>query len=267
MGGFARRMSFWNAFARKYPGIPSLRLDGGSVFSSGAAEAPVVNRWMLDGTFRSNLDALNLTAWDLPVWQEMGDLAAAGQIPKEHLKLPLVSANVTPRVPNFPAIQRYLIKEYILADGKRIRVGITGLLFDPEERISRKDFQIQDPQAAARQVMEEIKDKTDYRIVLTEMDMGRTISLAVLVPNINLVVVAHNYEAISEPQEVGDTLVVVPVNEGRMTGEVRLAPTAGSAKLSFHTRFVPLDRTVPDDPAMGEIVRKAQLDLDNFRKR
>ena len=267
MGGFARRMSFWNAFARKYPGIPSLRLDGGSVFSSGAAEAPVVNRWMLDGTFRSNLDALNLTAWDLPVWQEMGDLAAAGQIPKEQLKLPLVSANVTPQVPNFPAVQRYLIKEYTLADGKRIRVGITGLLVDPEERISRKEFQIQDPQVAARQVMEEIKDKTDYRIVLTEMNMGKAISLAVLVPNIHLVVVAHNYEAISEPQEVGETLVVVPVNEGRMTGEIRLAPAAGSGKMNFFTRFVPLDRTVPDDPAMGEIVRKAQLDLDNFRKR
>lgn len=268
MGGFARRMSYWNAFAKKYPGIPSLRVDGGSIFNSGVAEAPIVHRWMLEGTYKSNLDALNLSAWDLPVWQEIVDLASAGQIAKEYLNIPLVSANVKAKVPNFPPIQRYLIKEYSLdpaAGGKRIRVGITGLLSDPHERISRREFQIQDPTAAARQVVEEIRDKTDYRIVLTDMDLGKTISLAVLVPGVNLIVVAHNYESISEPQKVGDTLVVIPVNEGRMLSEVRLVYGAGSEEPEFHARFVSLDRTVPDDPVMGELVRQAQLQVDSFR--
>src|SRR5438093_9769474 len=112
MGGFARRMSYWNAFAQRYPGMPCLRLDAGSIFNAGVAEAPVVNRWMLEGTYKSKLDALNLSAWDLPLWQEMGDLASIGQIPKEFVNLSLVSGNVTAKVPNFPAIQRYVIKEY-----------------------------------------------------------------------------------------------------------------------------------------------------------
>jgi len=83
MGGFARRMSYFNAFARKYPSRPYLRLDGGSIFNQGVVEAPVLNRWMLEGTYRSNLDGINLSAWDVPVWQELADLAAAGQIPKD----------------------------------------------------------------------------------------------------------------------------------------------------------------------------------------
>src|SRR5206468_11418664 len=170
----------------------------------------------LEGTSRSGLHAVNLSAWDLPVWQEMADLAAAGQIPKEFLDIPLVSANAKAKIQNFPGVQRYLIQAVNLPGDRRIRVGITGLLFDPEERISRREFQIQEPQAAARQVIEEMRDKTDYRIVMTDMDLGKAISLAVLVPDINLILVAHNYEAVSEPQQVGGTLIVIPVNEGRM---------------------------------------------------
>ncbi len=266
MGGFARRMSYWNAFAKKFPAVPLLRLDGGSIFSNGVAEAPILNRWTLEGTYRSGLQAINLTAWDLPVWQEIADLAAVGEIPKEFLTIPLVSANVASKIRNFPTIQRYVIRELPLPGGRSVRVGITGLLYDPEERISRREFQIQDAQSAARKVIEEMRDRTDYRIVLTDTDIGKAISLAVVVPDINLILVAHNYEAISEPQQVGETLVVIPVNEGRMFSEVRLNFGADPGKAEFQTRFVPLDRTVPDDPAIGELIRKAGTQLENFRK-
>lgn len=269
MGGFARRMSYWNAFSRKYPKTPTVRVDGGSIFNTGVVDAPVVNRWMLEGVHKSNLDALNLSAWDVPVWQEMSDLVSAGQIPKEYLNLSLVSANVTAKVPNFPAIQRYVIKQFGFAPNpqeKRIRIGITGLLHDPEERISRREFQIEDPQIAVRRVLEEIKDKTDYRIVLTDMNIGKSISLAVLIPGIDLIVVAHNYEAVSEPQVIGDTLVVIPVNEGKVLGEVRLKIGQGAEKKEAQARWIPLDRTVPDDPALGALLRKAQAEVDAIRK-
>lgn len=268
MGGFARRMSYWNAFAKKYPSIPALRLDGGSVFSSGAAEAPVVNKWMLEGTYKSRLDAVNLSAWDLSVWQELADLASAGQVPKEHLNVPLISANVSPKVPNFPTVQRYVIREFDLGAGaprQKLRVGVTGILFDPEERISRREFQIQDPVVAVRRVIDEMRSSTDYRVVLTDMDIGKAISLAIVVPSIHLLGVSHNYDLISEPHQVGDSLIVLPVNEGRMISEVRVVLAAGSEKVTFESRFVPLDRTVPDETAMGQLVRQAQSDLDKFR--
>jgi 2',3'-cyclic-nucleotide 2'-phosphodiesterase (5'-nucleotidase family) len=268
MGGFARRMSFWNAFARKYPERFSLRLDGGSIFDSGSAQASLVNRWILEGTLRSNLGALNLSAWDLPVWRLMADLTAAGQLSKELLNIALVSANVKAKVTSFPQVQRYVIKEFGLdsnAGSKSFRIGITGLLFDPQERISRQDFEILDYQQAAREVMAEIAGRTDYRVVLTDMDLGKAISLAIQVPGINLILVAHNYEAASEPQQVGDTLIVTSVNEGRAISEVRL--NVGKAgKVDSRNRLVPLDKTVPDDPILGELVRKAQAQLHELRK-
>jgi 2',3'-cyclic-nucleotide 2'-phosphodiesterase (5'-nucleotidase family) len=268
MGGFARRMSYFNAFAKKYPSRPYLRLDGGSIFNQGVVEAPVLNRWMLEGTYRSNLDGINLSAWDVPVWQELADLAAAGQIPKEYLEVPLVSANVKPKVANYPLVQRYIIKEYPVDSkiGKRVRIGITGLLIDLEERISRQDFQIDDPVQAAKQVFEELQGKVDYRIILTDMDLGRAVSLAVAVPKINIILIAHDYAAISEPQQVGDTLLVIPVNEGRMVSEVRLNISPKSDAIDVQARFVQLDRTVPDDPAMAELVRKAQAAIDDLKK-
>jgi 2',3'-cyclic-nucleotide 2'-phosphodiesterase (5'-nucleotidase family) len=269
MGGFARRMSFWNAFERKYPERFSLRLDGGSIFDSGSAEASLVNRWILEGTLGSKLDAVNLSAWDLPIWRLMADLTAADQLPKELLNIALVSANVKAKVPNFPQVQRYVIKEFNVdsnAGSKGFRIGITGLLFDPQERISRQDFEVLDYQQAAREVMAEITSRTDYRVILTDMDLGKAISLAIQVPRINLILVAHNYEGASEPQQVGDTLIATSINEGRGINEVRL--NVGKAgKVDTQSRFVPLDKTVPDDPILGELVRKAQAELDKVRKK
>lgn len=269
MGGFARRMSYWNAFARKYPGRQTLRLDGGALFSVGAVESPAVNRWVLEGTRRSNLDAISLNAWDLPAWQELADLAEAGALPRGSLDLTLVSANVVPKLARFPAVRRSVIREIPLdtRSARMVRVGITGLLHDREERISRADFTVEDPAAAARAVIRELASKTDYRIVMTDMDLGRAISLAIAVPGINLLVVSHNYAVLQEAQQVGDTLIAVPANEGRMLSEVRMALRGGSGEVQVEARFVPLDATVPDDPAMAELIRRAQQDVDASRRR
>jgi 2',3'-cyclic-nucleotide 2'-phosphodiesterase (5'-nucleotidase family) len=260
MGGFARRTSYWKAFARKYPGKPFLRLDGGAVFSRGAADSAVVNRWMLLGTYLSKLDAINLDPWDLSAWQELGDLAVSGKAVRKLLDLPLVTANVVPKAPNFPAVKRSIIKAIELGPpaGGKYRIGISGLLHDPEGRIPRADFQVQDPTAAAREVVAELLPKTDFRIFMTNMDLGSALSLAIAVPGINLLVVTHNYEEMSEPQQVGETLIAIPVNEGRMLSEIRLAIPPGSDKVQAEARFVPLDRTVPDDPAMVDLIRRAQ---------
>jgi hypothetical protein len=140
----------------------------------------------------------------------------------------------------------------------KYRVGISGVLDDPENRIPPSEFEIQDPTAAARDVIAELLPKTDFRILMTNMDLGSALSLAIAVPGINLIVVTHNYESLSEPQQIDDTLVVIPINEGRMLSEVRLAVTAGSDNVQAEARFVPLDRTVPDDPGMADLIRRAQ---------
>jgi hypothetical protein len=261
-------MSYWNAFAKKYPSRALLRLDGGSIFIRGTATAPIVNRYMLEGTFRSNLDAVNVSAWDLPVWQEMGDMAAAGMVSRDFLKVPLVSANLSTKLANFPAIQRYIIKEFQVDPkaGKSLRVAITGLLSDPEERISRQDFQIQKSQDAARQIMSELSGKSDFVIILTDMDLGQAISLAVLVPGIHMIIVAHDYSAPTDPQQVGDTLVLGPINEGRMLTEVRMTVKSGSQNAEIESHTVPLDRTVPNDPVLGELIRRAQAELEKAQK-
>ena len=260
MGGFARRTSYWKAFARKYPGRPLVRLDGGALYSSGGADSQIINRWMLLGTYLSKLDAINLDPWDLSAWLELGARATSGKAVRKLLDLPIVSANVVPKDPNFPAVRRSIIKEVVLGPPARekYRIGISGVVHDPENRISPAEFEVQDPAAAAREVIAELLPKTDFRILMTNMDLGSALSLAIAVPGINLIVVTHNYESLSEPQQIDNTLVVIPINEGRMLSEVRLAVTAGSDNVQAEARFVPLDRTVPDDPGMADLVRRAR---------
>jgi 2',3'-cyclic-nucleotide 2'-phosphodiesterase (5'-nucleotidase family) len=261
-------MSYWKAFAAKYPSHPLLRIDGGSIFEKGTATSPIVNRYVLEGVYRSNLDALGMSASDVPVWQEMSDLAEAGLVSRDYLKLPLVSANLTAKVSNFPAMQRYILKEFNVDPkaGKPLRVGITALVSDPEERISPKEFQVQKPEEAARQVLNELKGKADYVIVLTDMGLGEAITLAVEVPGIHMIVVSHNYEVAIDAQQVGDTLIVGPINQGRMLSEVRLNIKSGTQRLEIESHVVPLDRTVPDDPVLGELVRKGKAEVDKAQK-
>jgi hypothetical protein len=268
MGGFARRTSYWSAFAKKYAGRPFLKLDGGSLFSNSTAESPIMNRWMLEGTYKSNLDAINLSTWDVPVWREMADMASAGQIPGQWLRQPLVSANVKPKISNFPAIRRYIILQVPVGAKKRkiVRVGITGLMFDPEERVSRTEFDVTDPDQAAAEVMRELQDKTDYRVILSDYTIGRAISLALKVSGISLLLVSHDYAVASDAEQVGDTLVAIPVNESRMLSEVRIGVDLTASKFNVQTRHVPLDRSIPDDPAMAVLQGKALAEIEEFRK-
>jgi len=96
------------------------------------------------------------------------------------------------------------------------------------------------------------------------MDLGRAMSTVVTIPGINVMLVSHNYVALMDAQQIGETVVILPVNEGRMISEVRLGIDAGASRLKLETRFVPLDASVPDEPTLGELVRKARLELDAF---
>lgn len=215
---------------------------------------------MLLGTYLSRLDAINLDPWDLSAWQALGDLAASGNAVRGLLNLPLVTANVVPKVANFPPVKRSIIREIDLGRpaGGKYRIGISGILSDPEGRIPPSEFEVLDATAAARDVVAEMLPKTDFRILMTNMDLGSALSLAISVRGINLLIVTHNYEALSEPSQVGETLIVIPINEGRMLNEIRMAVQMGSDKVEAEARFVSLDGTVPGDPAMEDLIRRAQ---------
>jgi hypothetical protein len=266
MGGFARRMGYWNAFARKYPGVPLLRIDGGSAFASAMAEAPVLNRWILEGTWRSKLDAMNLSLDDVQVWRELSDLAAVGHLPREWLSVPLVSANVTPKLPGFPKVERFIIRNVPAGGGQLIRVGITGVLRDPDERLKRTEFEVREAAASAREAFAAMRDRTDYRVLLADVDLGRAISLAVAAPGFEVVVVAHNYAVLNDAQQIGESLLIVPINEGRMVNEVRVRMEGTSTQAEVQCRYVPLDENVPDDPSMKLLVGRAQAEVEIFKR-
>ncbi len=263
MGGFARRMSYFNAMAAEYPTRHVMRLDGGSIFSIGAAGSSIINRWILEGTSRCHLDAINLSAWDAPVWQQMEALAAAGGLPKELLNVPLVSANVTGSTANYPSIQRFIVREYVIESqrGRKVRVGVTGLLEDPDERVAHAGLLVEEPVAAARKIVEEMARQTDYRIVLTDMDLGKAISLAINVPKIDLILVSHDYQDASETQQVGETLVVTSATDARMVSEIRMIFDFDNGRADVQSRIVPLDKSIPDDPTMADLVRSVEAEV------
>jgi 2',3'-cyclic-nucleotide 2'-phosphodiesterase (5'-nucleotidase family) len=115
-----------------------------------------------------------------------------------------------------------------------------------------------------RLVLEELRSRADYLVFLVDCDAGRAVSLAALLPSIDLIAVAHNYLEITEPHQVANTLIATPASGGRLLSEIRIGTGTVPDAVAVTTRFVPLDKSLPDDPAMGELIRKAQAELEQL---
>ena len=51
-----------------------------------------------------------------------------------------------------------------------------------------------------------------------------------------------------------------------MLSEVRLTIKSGAQRVEIESHTVPLNETVPDDPALGELIRKAKEEVDKAQK-
>lgn len=272
MGGLARRVSYESALRAQMNGeVPVIQLDAGHMLSDDfnyanqTEDIRAKDEWLLRAYDQFHVAAANVSPRDLPF---LGEMMSAKTHKANVKRLPMldriVSANAVPASKDVLPFKPYVIEE---VRGKRlgakpIRVGIVGVTEKPAAAGSPTGgYVVSDPVEAVKRVVPELRKKCDLLIVLAYVDREQAKRVGASVPGIDLVLAAHQFPLYNAVDEAGDAVVAYVASQTKWLGEIRLYtskdPKAPVISNYVH-RDVPLDTSIPDDPAAAKIVTDAR---------
>jgi 2',3'-cyclic-nucleotide 2'-phosphodiesterase (5'-nucleotidase family) len=173
-------------------------------------------------------------------------------------RVPWVSSNLRRKDGSYP-FPRYRV----LRRGER-SVAVLGLLPPDPGRDASLGIEVLDPVDVARAVLKQLPE-VDAVLCLSNLGLSQEQRLASAVPGLTAIVGGGSAELLSEPQAVGETLLLHAGEKGRYLGvldlsgasfERRTRQSGGSAgdkarPLSHAHRVITLDASVGDDPQIA----------------
>src|SRR5262245_59873201 len=270
LGGVARRVGYINAFRKRSPDAAILQVDAGYIFSDdqnpGAdlrPDARLMNDWIVRANEVMNLDVVNLGYRDLLYAGSLLKSDANLKLEKSSLISANVKANGTNRVTPAP----YVIK---IVTGKRlakpVRIAFIGLSDaapdDHKDSVAKSAFVINDPLAAAKAALAEVRDKADVTAIVGYLKVQTVNKLAMQNADLDLIIAADERGIVFDPKQVNNALIVYAAKETKHLGELRFYADADGGIERFTARYVELDEIIPDDPQMAEMTAKARKEID-----
>ena len=266
MGGLAWRVSYMKAFRhRSNKEVPMLFVDAGNLFTddryeAGAGlpqEALIKNRWVTKASGDFATDAANLAFSDLPYAAELFKKDGFEQRVKEMPFIKrLVSANVHPESDALVQPEPYVIREITLKRGatnKKLRVGILGLTelkptgMGDDRESSFAGFRIEDPAAAAKRLLPELRQKSDVIVVLAYLSQGKARTLASQNPEIDTLIGANQINGTEMTEHFGSATIAYAHNQTKHLGEMRYYVKGDGVLANQTNRYVGLDKEIPED--------------------
>jgi 2',3'-cyclic-nucleotide 2'-phosphodiesterase (5'-nucleotidase family) len=281
MGGLARRVSYIKAFKhRSNLEVPTLFVDAGNIFTDDQyngvelpADVMTKNKWVVKGYGDYRHDAANIAHMDLPYLAELLKNDGYDKRVEEYPFIQrLISANVRPVSDQLRAPVPYVIKEITLqrsVQGKKLRIGILGLTETkpPSPMAQKQDslsgFAIDDPFETAKRVIADLKNQTDFIVVLAYMTQEMCQKLASENPEINTIIGARQLVSMEDPQHIGSATIAYAYNQTKYVGEMRVYVRPDGSIENQVNRYIGLDSIIPDDAAALETVNLAHTEFTN----
>jgi len=280
MGGLARRVSYIKAFKhRSNLEVPTVFVDAGNLFSDDRysaqqlpAEVMSKNKWVVKGYGDFHHDVANVSYLDLPYLAELLKKDGYSKRVDEYPFIErLVSANIHPMDDEHRAPVPYVIREISLkrgAPGQKVRVGFVGFTEGkPLGQGAREDvyagYRVDDPFEAAKKILPELKQKTDFIVALAYMDVQSVQRLATENAEIDTIIGARQTSNLDEPQHYNRATVTYAYNQTKYLGEMRVYFKGDGSAENQVNRFVALDSSIPDDPTAVEVVTAAHTEFTN----
>ncbi len=146
-------------------------------------------------------------------------------------KLQLISANVREKSSGGAAFAPYVVRQV-----GPLKIGIFGLTAQPlelDKLVIQQGLQIQDPVAAARQVVPELRQQgVDLVVLLSQLRRTDIEAVANQVPGIDLVLGSMDAELTMQPVTVGkQTQFVDAFTKGKYLSEVAISVRGNRARL------------------------------------
>lgn len=280
LGGVARRAGYLNAFRARSPEAAILQVDAGYIFNDETnlagtdlrADARLMNDWIVRANEALGMDVVNLGYRDLRY--AAGLFAPDGKLDAKIKadKTALISANVKPIKAGTPSPAPYVIK---VVTGKRLPrpvriafIGVSDIAPDPYKAdVEASGFIINDPLAAAKAALAEVRDKADVTVVVGYLKLPTVNKLAMQNADLDLIINADERGLVPDPKQLNNALIVYAAKETKHLGELRIYVDGEGTVERFTARYVELDEVIPDDPQMAEMTKAARKELDAVQVR
>lgn len=230
-GGIGNVMGTIARLRQERPG-PSLLFDTGDL-------------WV--GTFASNRDqgktiiaAMNAIGYDAMTLgnHDFDQGVAVTQARAAEAKFPILIANIVQvssgKVPAWA-------KAYIVKEIGGIRFGIVGVSYARTPSISSKSKELQafkfiDELEALKQILPEVKSKSDVIIVLSHAGYDTDQRIAAALPEINIIVGGHTHTELRNPKVIGETIIVQAGSRAQNVGRLDLTIDRASKKITDYSK-------------------------------
>ena len=148
----------------------------------------------------------------------------------QRAKFPFISSNIIDKETGKPAFKPYIIREM-----NGLRIGIISLIskdvLDKRKGQALEEFGLQDPYLTAETIVAELRDQTDFIILLSHQGHQANRQFAKRVRGINIIVGGHTGVPLYNPHVVNETLILQNSAYGRNIGSIDIEFSNG--KVSF----------------------------------
>ena len=139
------------------------------------------------------------------------------------------------------------------------RVGVIGLLTPETPALTAPGVTdgctFLPPEEVLAKLLPEVERQSDLVVVLSHLGYEADRALAAAVPGIDVIVGGHSHTELTEPQVVGETLIVHALAHGRRIGRLELVVDREADRVvGFEGRLVTVDENLPVSRATAEAV-------------
>jgi len=135
---------------------------------------------------------------------------------RDRANFPFLSSNILSSEFNRPLFERYIIEEV-----GELSIGFIGLVWDGGD--FPKSVIIMDPVSSAREILNEIKNKVDIVVALTNMPHRVEQAFADSVDGINIIIGGHDGKSLLKPKMVNGRGIYKAGSDGQNLGLIKVS--------------------------------------------
>lgn len=146
------------------------------------------------------------------------------------------------------------IGDTVMKDAGGVKVGFFGLTIDDFLAIPEPATLDQDFAAVAARAVAKLRDEgADVVVCVSHLGIARSRAVAAAVPDIDVIVNAHDHLALAQPEVAGHTLIVSAGSYYRYVGRLRLEVDDGAVRLLDYALLDVDRRVAPLAPVQAQI--------------
>ncbi len=235
----------WGAFIKKETQELSLTLilDSGNFTSTQMNVKELKSEYTAKALAEIEYDAMNLSEEDI---SQLGKntLINLG----EKYNLPFISSNIFHLKSMKLLTTPYIIKSF---SSPEIKIGILGLA--KQINLEKEGLIIKNPINTAKELVEELRNKCDLIVVLTQLNKENSILLAKEIGEIDIIICGKSNYPGNELDKVNKTIILQPVAKMEKAGAIKLYFNDTGKITSYEERNTLLDDNISADEKIVKI--------------